>query len=100
MSVYLAQDIWWRQATDNDEYGQPVLATAVQTKGRWIEKRRVVRSKDGREVVSEVSVTLAADHAVAAGDQLSADGESYVEVIVVSRGVALGGETLTVRAFC
>lgn len=97
---YLAQDIWWKQRTGDDEYGQPALAAAVQSKGRWVEKRRVVRAKDGREVLSEVSVTLAADHEVAAGDQLSSDGESYVEVIAVSRGVGIGGEIVTTRAFC
>jgi len=97
---YLAQDLWWKQQTDSDGYGQPVLAAAVQSKGRWVEKRRVVRNTDGREVLSEVSVTLPADHEVAAGDRLSADGETYVEVIAVSRGVGLSGGTMTVRAFC
>ncbi len=100
ISSYLSQDIGWKQRTGDDEYGQPVLAAVVQSKGRWVEKRRMVRSKDGREVLSEVSVTLPAEHEVAAGDQLSCDGEIYVEVIAVSRGVGLGGETTTVRAFC
>jgi hypothetical protein len=82
------------------ESNNRAICSSLQTKGRWIEKRRIVRSKDGREVLSEVSVTLAAEHAVAAGDQLSADGESYLEVIAVSRGTGLSGETVTVRAFC
>jgi hypothetical protein len=100
VSAYLAQDIWWKQATGNDGYGQPVVARAVQSKGRWVEKRRVVRSKDGRELLSEISVTLPGEHEVAAGDQLSSDGESYVEVIAVSRAPGLGGDALTTRVFC
>jgi hypothetical protein len=97
---YAAQDIWWKQATGNDGYGQPVLARAVECKGRWVEKRRIVRSKDGREVLSEISVTLAGDHEVAAGDQVSNNGETYFDVISVSRAPGLGGDPLTTRAFC
>ena len=97
---YLAQDIWWKQATGNDGYGQPTLASAVQSKGRWVEKLRVVYGKDGTTKQSEVTVLLPSDHPVTAGDQLSADDDNYVRVLAVSRGVGLGGETMTVRAFC
>ncbi len=95
-----AQNIWWKQRTGDDGYGQAVLAAAVQSKGRWLAKIRVLHGKDGRTLQSDATVMLPIDHAVTAGDQLSADGEAYVEVLAVERGVSLGGNITTVRAFC
>lgn len=97
---YLAQEVWRRANTGPDGYGQPQFAAAVKSRGRWMDKRRVVRSKDGREVLSEVSVTLAGDEPLSAGDQVSLDGENWLEVIVVSRPAALGGTPILTRAFC
>ena len=97
---YLAQTIHHKAASGTDGYGQSTFDAAVQIPGRWVEKRRIVRNKDGREVISEISVTLAGDSAVEAGDQLSIDGEFYVDVITTSSAPDLGGEPITKRAFC
>jgi hypothetical protein len=97
---YLAQDVWRRANTGPDGYGQPQFAAAVKTRGRWVEKRRIVRNREGREVLSEVSVTLGPDEPLSAGDQLSLDGENWLEVIVVGRPAGLGGAAVLTRAFC
>ena len=96
---YLAQDVWRRAKTGVDAYGQPVFGSAVQTKGRWLEKRRLVRDAQGEQVISEVTVTLGPDDPVAVGDQLSADGVTYLDVIAVSVSRGLGGEPTLKRAY-
>ena len=96
---YLAQDIWRKPRTGVDSYGQPTFGALVQTRGRWLEKRRLVRNAEGEQVISEVTVTLAPDEPVAVGDQLSADGMACLEVIVVSVSRGLGGEAALKRAY-
>ncbi len=96
---YLAQTIWRKPKTGADENGQPTFGAAAQSKGRWLEKRRLVRDAEGEQVISEVTVTLPADAAAAAGDQLSADGIEYLTVIAVSISRDLGGEAVLKRAY-
>jgi hypothetical protein len=96
---YLAQSIWRKSRSGVDGYGQPTFGAAVQTKGRWLEKRRLVRNANGEQVISEVSVTLAADGAVAVGDQLSLDGSTYLTVIAVSADRDLAGGLVLKRAY-
>ncbi|MBN1319963.1 MAG: hypothetical protein JXA87_03890 [Thermoleophilia bacterium] len=97
---YLSQTLYHQAKLGDNEYSQPTFAKAVEIKGRWVEKRRIVRNAQGREVVSEISVTLAGDSAVAPGDRLSSDGELYFDVITVSSFPGLGGAPLTKRAYC
>jgi hypothetical protein len=96
---YLAQDIWHKPRTGVDGYGQPTFGAAVQTKGRWLEKRRLVRNAEGEQVISEVTVTVGPDEPLAVGDQLSADGTTYLDVIAVSVSRELGGEAALKRAY-
>lgn len=96
---YLAQSIWRKPKTGVDAYGQPVFGAAIQTKGRWLEKRRLVRNAQGEQVISEVSVTLGPEEPLVLGDQLSADGETYLTVITVSVSHGLGGEAALKRAY-
>ena len=96
---YLAQSIWRKPRTGVDGYGQPTFASPVQTKGRWLEKRRLVRNAQGEQVISDVSVTLAADEAVAVGDQLSLDGSTYLTVIALSADRDLAGGLVLKRAY-
>lgn len=99
ISTYLAQTIWRKQRTGVDGYGQPTFGTTGQRKGRWLEKRRLVRNANGEQVISEVSVTLSPDEAVAVGDQLSLDGSTYLTVIAVSADRDLAGGLLLKRAY-
>jgi len=96
---YLAQTIWRKPKTGVDGYGQPTFGSPTETKGRWLEKRRLVRNAEGEQVISEVSVTLGPDDEVAVGDQLSTDGSTYLTVIAVSVSRGLGGEAVTKRAY-
>jgi len=96
---YLAQTIWRKSRSGVDGYGQPTFRVAVQTKGRWLEKRRLVRNGQGEQVISEVSVTLGAGEAIAVGDQLSIDGVTYLTVIAISVDRGLAGSTILKRAY-
>ena len=99
ISDYLAQDIWRKARTGVDGYGQPTFGASVRTKGRWLEKRRLVRNAQGEQVISEVTVTLGPEEPLAVGDQLSADGTTYLTVIAVSVSRGLGGEAALKRAY-
>ncbi len=96
---YLAQSIWRKPKSGVDAYGQPVFGEAIQTKGRWLEKRRLVRNAQGEQVISEVTATLGAEEPLAVGDQLSADGVTCLTVIAVSVSRGLGGEAALKRAY-
>lgn len=100
ISDYLAQPVWRKARSSVNGYGQPAFSAAVQTKGRWLEKRRLVRNAEGEQVISEVTVNLGPDEPVAVGDQLSADNVTYLTVIAVSVGRGLSGEAIVKRAFC
>jgi len=96
---YLAQAIWRKARIGVDGYGQPTFGVLAQTKGRWLEKRRLVRNAQGEQVISEVSVTLAPDEAITVGDQLSTDGVTYLIVIAVSADRDLAGGLILKRAY-
>jgi hypothetical protein len=99
IASYLAQPIWRRAKSGVDAYGQATYGTPVQTKGRWLEKRRLVRNAQGEQVLSEVTVGLAPAEPVAVGDQLSADGQAYLTVLAVSASRDLVGGVLLQRAY-
>jgi len=99
ISAYLNQSIWRMPRIGVDGYGQPSFGSPVETKGRWLEKRRLVRNAEGEQVISEVSVTLSPDEAVAVGDQLSLDGVAYLTVIAVSADRDLAGGVVLKRAY-
>ena len=99
IGAYLNQTLWRKPRTGVDGYGQPTFGRPVQTQGRWLEKRRLVRNANGEQVISEVSVTLAPEEAVAVGDQLSLDGSTYLTAIAVSASRGLGGEAIGKRAY-
>ena len=96
---YLAQSIWRKSRSGVDGYGQPTFRPVVVTKGRWLEKCRLVRNAQGEQVISQVSVTLSPDEPIAVGDQLSVDGSMYLTVIAVSVSRGLGGEAIGRRVY-
>ena len=96
---YLAQSIWRKSRSGVDGYGQPTFRAPVETRGRWLEKRRLVRNAQGEQVISQVSVTLAPAEPVAVGDQLSADGSMYLTVIAVSADRDLAGGLVLKKAY-
>jgi len=96
---YLAQGVWRKSHSGVDGYGQSTYRTPVATKCRWLEKRRLVRNAQGEQVISEVSVTLSPDEAIAVGDQLSMDNSMYLTVIAVSADRDLAGGLVLKRAY-
>jgi hypothetical protein len=99
IASYLAQSLWRKARSGSDAYGQPTYATAVATKGRWLEKRRLVRNAQGEQVISEVTASLGPSDAIAVGDQLSSDGVTYLTVLAVSVSRGLGGAAALQRAY-
>ena len=86
---YLNQTAVWGRTTSLNEYGEPV--TTNQTiKVRWEGKRRLVRDKQGQEVVSEARVFCL--EAVQPGDILAYDGKDWL-VIAVSKIPDIDGNT-------
>jgi hypothetical protein len=71
----------------------------VETRGRWLEKRRLVRNAQGEQVISQVSVTLSPDEPIAVGDQFSVDGSIYLTVIAVSADRDLAGGLVLKKAY-
>lgn len=85
INTYLNQTVIWRQATGQNEYGETTFAVPVTIKVRWEGKRRLVRDKEGREVVSEARVFCT--ETVKPGDLLEHDGREWpvITVFVVPR---------------
>jgi hypothetical protein len=84
---YLNQTAIWHYVTGQNEYGEPQTSSKT-IKVRWEGKRRLVRDKEGREVVSEARVFCT--EAAKPGDELEFDGRSW-PVIAVSTVPGLDG---------
>ena len=75
MNNYLNQLATWHKASSTlDAYGAPSF-TQHLIKVRWEYKRRLVRNKEGQEVVSECRVFCKAS--VEVGDKLMYMGKTY-----------------------
>ncbi len=86
---YLNQTANWHRTVSQDKYGKPI--TQCRTiRVRWEGKRRQVRDREGREVVSEARVFCTAP--VSAGDLLEYGGRKW-PVIAVSIVPGLDGAT-------
>ncbi|HHT47376.1 MAG TPA: hypothetical protein GX004_08880 [Firmicutes bacterium] len=78
---YLNQEAMWHRATGKlNENAEPVYAAPKTISVRWEGKRRLVRSKDGREVVSEARVFCI--EAVQTGDLLEYGGRAWPVIAV------------------
>lgn len=79
MEGYLNQKATWHHVTGKNSYGEP-QTTDSDIAVRWEGKRRLVRDKEGREVVSEARVFCLA--AVKPGDMLTYDGRKWPVISV------------------
>ena len=84
---YLNQTATWHYVTGKNNYGEPTFGSKT-INCRWEGKRRLVRNKDGQEVVSEARVFCV--EAIKPGDELEYDGRSW-PVIAVSVVPGLDG---------
>lgn len=85
---YLNQIAVWKKKTGQDGYGEPIFADPVTIKVRWEGRRRLVRDKTGKEVVSESEVICIED--VRPDDVLAYGGREWV-VIAVGEAPGLSG---------
>lgn len=84
---YLNQTITWKRVIGHNMYGEPeVEEKEIQV--RWEGKRRLVRDKEGQEVVSEARVFCL--DPVQPGDFLVYDGREW-PIIAVSTVPGLDG---------
>jgi hypothetical protein len=86
---YLNQTATWHRVTGQDGYGEPTYESKT-IPVRWEGKRRLVRDKEGREVVSEARVFCTAP--VQEGDLLEYAGRKW-PVITVASVPGLDGAT-------
>ena len=92
LSNYANQDLSWEVKTGEDDYSQPTFAAAATIKGRKTVTNKLVRNKQGEEVL--VTGTVLTESDVSEGDRI--DGRT-----VMSSGpaVELGGSTLFNRVY-
>ncbi|MBA1336728.1 MAG: hypothetical protein HPY66_3163 [Firmicutes bacterium] len=84
---YLNQTATWKRVVGLNMYGEPETEEQ-EIKVRWEGKRRLVRDKEGHEVVSEARVFC--KEPVKPGDLLEYDGREW-PVIAVSTVPGLNG---------
>lgn len=53
---YANQTITWKRRTGQNAYNEPTFAPDASIKVRWEDKRRLVRSFTGEEVISEATI--------------------------------------------
>lgn len=87
---YLNQTATWKRTNNLNEFGEPITTSQV-IKVRWEGKRRLVRDKQGQEVVSEARVFCL--DPVQPGDILTYGGKDW-PVITVSEVPDLGGNVV------
>ncbi|MCL6611181.1 MAG: hypothetical protein K6T66_06550 [Peptococcaceae bacterium] len=93
---YLNQTAAWKRVTGLNEYGEPI--TESQTiKVLWEGKRRLVRDKQGQEVVSEARFFCLED--VQPGDMVEYGGREW-PVIAVTEVPDLNGQVIYREAAC
>lgn len=90
IELYLNQTATWKQVIGLNEYGEPIT-TSQPIKVRWEGKRRIVRDRQGQEVVSEARVFCL--EPLQPGDILN-DGARDWPVITVSECPDLAGNVL------
>ncbi len=88
IGLYLNQKATWKSVVGRNQYGEP-KTESQEISVRWEAKRRMVRDKEGHEIVSEARVFCVEQ--VLAGDFLEHDGRTW-PVIAVSGIPGLAGD--------
>jgi hypothetical protein len=96
IELYLCHRAIWRRTTGTNEYGEPVVEEK-EIQVRWISKRRLVRDRQGQEVVSESLVYTT--EPVQPGDTLVYAGREW-PVISVLDATMLDGSILFREVAC
>lgn len=88
IGVYLNQTATWKRVVGRNGYGEPVFEES-SIKVRWEGRRRLVRNKQGQEVISEARVFCTEN--VQPGDVLEYGGKEW-PVITVSEMPGVNGK--------
>ena len=94
--IYLNQVAIWKHVIGQNEWGR-LTTESKQIKVRWEGKRRLVRNKQGQELISEARFFCLED--VQAGDLMEYGGREWT-VITVSEVVDLDGNLIYREAAC
>lgn len=66
--MFIENIVWWSQSGSEDGFGKAVFSSPVEIEGRWVKKRELFRSVNGKEEVSNAIVRT--DRYIAVGDYL------------------------------
>lgn len=91
ISIYTNQTAFWKAEVSVNEYNEPTYADPVTIDCRFEYKRRMVRNKQGQEVISEA--TMFTRSPVIPDDLITFDSRDWV-VISVAIEVRLDGTIL------
>ncbi len=91
ITCYLNQTATWKRKTGNNEYGEPEFAASVDISVRWEGRRRLVRDRQGKEVISESEVFCVEN--IQPDDILTYGGRDW-PVIAVSEIPDLSGNVM------
>ncbi len=89
LSGYCNQVVGWKSKTGQNEYNEPIYASSVSINVRFEYKRRLVRNKQGQEVVSEARVFT--EYPLKPDDLITYDSRDW-PVISVSNLADLDGQ--------
>lgn len=93
---YLNQSATWKRVTSLNEYGEPITTSQV-VKIRWEGKRKLVRNRQGQEVISEALFFCL--EAVQPGDLMEYGGREW-PIITVAEATDLDGNIVYREAAC
>lgn len=97
MNIYFNQTITWKPVTGTNEFAEPLIGASQLIKVRWEGKRRLVRDKQGQEVVSEARFFCTEN--IQVGDIVEYNGKEWT-VIAVTDKVDLDGNVIYREAAC
>lgn len=98
ISDYLNQAVVWKRVTGQNEFGEPTT-TAQAIRVRWEGKRKLVRDRQGKEIVSEARFFCLPLDAVLPGDLIEHSGKDW-PIITVSEIVDLEGTIIYRKGDC
>ena len=98
-NLYMRTTVYVRTVSSRNDYGEPVYATAVTTRGRVDYKRRMVKIATGEDAISEAMVMLPVSTTTGDGMQISFDGTTYQDVLVLASPRSLSGGISHYEAF-
>ena len=99
ISWSMNQDAEFKALAGKDGWGQPSYGAATPLRVRWQFKQKLVRARDGQEVMSEAEVWLPLSITPEADDVLTYRGEDYV-ILNAEDKVDIHGQSSHWKVYC